>query len=98
MGLFAQFRQEIIFTSEIIHHAEGEDSKAVDVTEKGGSTHATDDSWIVGHRGLVFLGRNRALLDAQILHIAASEDDEVVDLIRRRDLFRGIALAAFGAM
>lgn len=33
MGLFAQFRQEVIFTSEIFHHAEG---RVVNATEECG--------------------------------------------------------------
>lgn len=95
MGLFAQFRQELIFTSEIFHHAEG---KVVDASWNGGGTHTTDNGWVVGHGRLVLLWRSWALLDAQILHIAASEDDEVVDLVRRGDLLGGIALSALRAM
>lgn len=65
---------------------------------KGEGTHTTDDGWVVGHGRLVLLGRSRTLLDAQILHIAASEDDEVVDLVGCGDLLRGVALSAFRAM
>jgi hypothetical protein len=65
---------------------------------RGGRTHAANDGRIVGHRRLILLGRSGRLFNAQILHIATSEDDEVVHLIRRRDLFGGVALSTFGAM
>lgn len=66
--------------------------------ENGEGTHTTDNGRVVGHRRLVLLGHSWTLLDAQILHIAASEDDEVVDLVGRGDLLRGVALSAFRAM
>jgi hypothetical protein len=64
----------------------------------GGRTHSTDDGGVVGHGRLILLRRSWALLNAQILHIAASEDDEVVDLVGRRDLLGGVALSTLGAM
>lgn len=65
---------------------------------KRGGTHTTDNGWVVGHRRLVLLGRSWALLDAQILHIATSKDDEVVDLVGGGDLLGGVALSALRAM
>lgn len=66
--------------------------------ENGGGTHTTDNGWVVWHRRLILLGRSRTLLDAQILHVATSKDDEVVDLIGRGDLLRGVALSTLRAM
>lgn len=64
----------------------------------GGETHTTDNGWVIGHRRLVLLGRSRTLLNAQILHIATSKDDEVVDLVGRGDLLGGVTLSALRAM
>lgn len=64
----------------------------------GGGTHTTDNGWVIGHRRLILLGCSWTLLNAQILHIATSKYDEVVDLIGCGDLLRGVALSALRAM
>lgn len=58
----------------------------------GGRTYANNGR-VIGHgRGLVLLDA-RMFLDAKILHVAASEDDILVDLIRGADLLFGTAFS-----
>jgi hypothetical protein len=58
----------------------------------------TEDGGVIGHlrglRGLVFLGR---LDNCQVLDIATTKDNVVVDLIIGRNLVVGVAATAFGA-
>jgi hypothetical protein len=57
----------------------------------------TEDGGVIGdlrRLGLVLLGR---LDNGQVLDIAATEDNVVVDLVIGRDLVVGVAAAAFGA-
>ena len=62
-----------------------------------GITYAKD-SGIIGHlRRFVLLGRSWRL-NSEILYIAASEDDIIVDLICRGDLLVRVASPAFGAI
>lgn len=66
-------------------------------SQKGQSTH-TNNSGVVGHwRRLLWRCRSR-LLDAQILHIAASEDNELVNLLRALYFLCWVRLASFCAM
>lgn len=99
MGLFAQFSQEIVLTSEMIHHKSRELlalRNGVDRAQR--KKTYTDDGWVIGHRRLVLFWRCRGLLNPQVFHIAASKHDEVVDLIGSRDFLLGIILSALGAM
>lgn len=57
-------------------------------------THA-DDGWVIRNsRGLVLLDA-RVVLDSQVLHITASEDDVLVHLVGGRNLFVWPAFTAF---
>lgn len=58
----------------------------------------TDNGRVVrNRRGLVLFGSTWALLDPQVLDIATTEDDVLIDLVRSRNLFFRVALSAFGA-
>lgn len=59
-----------------------------------GKTYAKD-GWIVGHGRRSSLGLLDFVLYAEILHIAAAEDDVLVDVVGSSDLVLAIA-AAFG--
>ena len=48
---------------------------------------------VIGHGSWLVLLAGALLLDAKIFHIAAAEDDILVDLIRGGNLFFWIALA-----
>ena len=58
----------------------------------------SNDGRVIWHWGRFLLLRLCILLNAQILHIAATEDDVFVDLVRAGLFLRGIAAAAFGAV
>lgn len=58
----------------------------------------SDNGRVIGDLGRIGLVRGAGrLLDSQILHIAATEDNIIVDLVRRRDLLIGRGFPAFGA-
>ena len=52
-----------------------------------------EDCGIIGDRRLVLLGSRRTLFYAEILHIAAAENDILVDLVRGGHFLLGIVLA-----
>ena len=54
------------------------------------------DRRIIGHLGRFILLRRSWCLNSEVLYIAASENDIIVDLIRRRDLLVRVASPAFG--
>lgn len=58
-------------------------------------TSSAKDGWIVGHGRRSSLGLLDFVLYAEILHIAAAEDDVLVDVVGSSDLVLAIA-AAFG--
>ena len=60
-----------------------------------GITYAKDSRIIRHFRRLGLLDRSRGL-DAEVLHIAASKDDIVVDLVGGRDLLVRVASTALG--
>ena len=55
------------------------------VEERGGGKTYSYNSRVIGHRGLVFLDA-RVFLDAKVLHIATTENDVLVHLIRGTNL------------
>ena len=57
-----------------------------------------EDGGIVGDGGWFVLLDARVLLDAEVLHVAAAEDNVLVDLVRGRDLVLRPASAALGAV
>lgn len=59
-----------------------------------GITHA-DDSRVFGHCRRVVLLDAGSILNSQVLHVAATEYDILVDLVGRRNLLFGTAFAAF---
>lgn len=94
---FCAFQTRNVFTSENI--SSYWKREAVGDDRVGRANTYTDNGRVVWHGWrLVLLGGSRTLLDAQIFHIATSEDDEVVDLIRGRYLLGGIAFPTLGAV
>lgn len=59
-------------------------------------TYAEDGRVIGDSRPLILLSRNRSFFDAQVLHIATTKHNILVDLVRRCNLFLWILLASFG--
>lgn len=78
------------FTSGIFHHTREKRR------EKGGGTY-TNDSWVIGHGWRLVLLDAGVLLNSKILHIASSENDVLVDLIRGRNLLLWSAFSTFGS-
>ena len=52
---------------------------------------------IIGHRRLVLLGSRRTGLDTEVLYIAATENDILVDLVGGGHFLIGIALATLSS-
>lgn len=61
-----------------------------------GSTYA-NNCGIVGHSGRVVLLHARVFLDTEILHVAASKDDILVDLVGRANLLFRTAFSSLGS-
>lgn len=62
------------------------------------STYTTDDSGIIRHDRRLVLFCAGSLLDPQVFHVAATENDIFVGLIGCCDLLCGVGLATFGAV
>ena len=86
--LFALFRRDKVFTSEIVHH-----ERAEGVEREKRRTY-TNDGRIIRHSRWLVLLRGRAFFNPQVLDIGATEHDVLVELDRRGDLLVGVALAA----
>jgi hypothetical protein len=51
-----------------------------------GAAAYSDNGWVIWHGGRLVLLDARGVLNSEVLHVASSEDDILVDLVRRTDL------------
>jgi hypothetical protein len=91
---FCAFQSSKIFTSVIFHHVTALRALRTDRRNMGAYP---DNCWIIryGRRWLVFL--LWCFVNSQILHIASSEYDVLVNLFRWGHLFVRLSLRCFSA-